>query len=363
MSSTSPLEVQRDAFIERFFGSVSGTFNLVSIYIGDRLGLYRSLFEGGPATIHELANRSHANPRYLREWLEQQAVSGILQVDDERLPADQRRFSLPPAYAESLIDCSSLNYLAPMAQMIVGMMRLLPEVVNAFRTGSGIPYDSYGSDMREGQAAINYPAFANEMHTSWLPAIPDVHARLQSDPPARVADIGCGYGWSSISIARGYPRTQVDGFDLDEPSIEMAKRNAEHSQVADRVNFSVRDASDPSLAGQYDLVTAFECLHDMKNPVGALRMMGNLAGERGSVLVVDEKVGENFSVNGDSLDWLMYGFSILHCLPVGMGDSAPGTGTVMRRGTLESYARQAGFARVEVLPIDNFLFRFYRLHQ
>ena len=362
MDSTLPIEAQRDVFIDRFFNFVSGTFNLASIYIGDRLGLYRALTEGGPAAAKDLADRTHTHPRYIREWLEQQSVAGILQVDDERQDPDQRRYSLPDGHAEPMIDCQSLNYLAPLAQMIFGMTRILPEVVEAYRTGNGVPYSAFGSDMREAQAAINYPAFANEMHTAWLPKIPDVHARLQAAPPARVADIGCGYGWSTISIARGYPLIQVDGFDLDEPSIEMAKRNAIHSQVDDRVNFMVRDASDPALAGQYDLVTAFEALHDMQNPVGALRMMGNLAGGHGTVLIVDEKVGESFSVNGDSMDWLMYGYSILHCLPVGMGDSAPGTGTVMRQSTLENYARAAGFSKVEVLPIENMLFRFYRLH-
>jgi SAM-dependent methyltransferase len=236
-------------------------------------------------------------------------------------------------------------------------------VLDAYRNGGGVPYDAYGLDLREGQAAINYPAFAHHLAGEWLPSLPEVHARLQSDPPALVADIGCGYGWSSIGIAQGYPNVQADGFDLDEPSIARARDNARRNGVSGRVNFHVRDASDPSLTGRYDLVTAFECVHDMSDPASALRSMLSLVGEEGTVLVADERVGERFTAEGNDVEWMMYGWSILHCLPVGMvGPQSAGTGTVMCAGVLEGYAREAGFRRVEILPIDHFFFRFYRLY-
>jgi SAM-dependent methyltransferase len=361
----SPQEItlQRDAFIDRFFSFASGAFNIFAIYIGDRLGLYRDLVEAGPSTAADLAARTHTQPRYIREWLEQQTVAGILQVLDENLPAEDRRFYLPSGHVEPLIHCDSLNYLAPLAQLIAGAVRPLPEILDAYRNGGGVPFSAYGVDLREGQAAINYPAFAHQLASQWLPAMPDVHNRLLSEPPAWVADIGCGFGWSSIAIAKGYPQVFVNGFDLDGPSIERARLNAERNLVADRATFQVRDASDPDLSGQYDLVTAFECLHDMSNPVDALRMMRQLTAEGGTVLVVDERVGDNFSAGGNDIEWMMYGWSILHCLPVGMAEpQASGTGTVMRPETLKGYAAEAGFRSVEVLPIDNFFFRFYRLN-
>jgi ubiquinone/menaquinone biosynthesis C-methylase UbiE len=201
-----------------------------------------------------------------------------------------------------------------------------------------------------------------QLGTEWLPAIPDVHARLQAEPPALVADIGCGLGWSSIGIAQAYPNVQVDGFDLDGPSIEMARDNLAGLGLDGRVNFHERDAGDPSLAGRYDLVTAFECVHDMSDPVSALRTARRLAGEQGAVLVVDERVGDVFTPNGNEVEWMMYGWSVLHCLPVGMAEEpSAATGTVMRTDTLRQYAREAGFREVEVLPIENFFFRFYRL--
>lgn len=299
----------------------------------------------------------------MREWLEQQTVASILEVEDETRDASTRRFRLPPGHIEPLIERDSLNYVAPLAQLITGCVRPIAEVIEAYRNGGGVPFSAYGADLREGQAAINRPAFLHQLSQEWLPAIPDVHTRLQADPPARIADIGCGFGWSSIGIAQGYPKVHVDGFDLDEPSIERARGYAQQAGLTDRVNFQARDAGDPALAGQYDLVTAFECVHDMSNPVDALRTMRRLAGERGTVLIVDERVGDTFTAKGNDVEWMMYGWSILHCLPVGMADPpAVGTGTVMRTDTLRRYAIEAGFRGIEVLPIDNFFFRFYRLN-
>jgi SAM-dependent methyltransferase len=217
--------------------------------------------------------------------------------------------------------------------------------------------------MLEGQGGINRVTFLQDLGQDWLPAIKDVHARLQADPPARVADIGCGVGWSSIGIAQAYPNVQVDGFDLDEPSIDQAQINAQDAGLNGQVNFQARDAGDPALDGKYDLVTAFECVHDMPDPVSVLSAMRRLAGDTGTVLVIDERVGDEFTATGNDVEWMMYGWSVLHCLPVGMAEhpSSVGTGTVMRTSTLKGYATQAGFSAVEVLPIDNYFFRVYRL--
>lgn len=352
---------QRDAFIDRLLQSVSGAFDIFAIYLGDRLGFYHALAESGPLTAPELASKTGAHERYAREWIEQQTISGIL--EDESREAADRRFRLPPGHSEPLVDRDSLNYLAPVARLIAGCVHPLQAVLDAYRTGAGVPYGAYGPDLREGQAAINRPAFLQQLAQEWLPAMADVQARLLASPPARVADIGCGYGWSSIGIARGYPEVYVDGFDLDEPSVEQARANAQGFGLVDRVHFHAHDASDPTLAGRYDLVTAFECVHDMSDPVGVLSTMRRLAGESGTVLVVDERVGDAFSAGGNDVEWMMYGWSILHCLPVGMSEPpAAGTGTVMRADTLRRYAMEAGFRGVEILPIDNFFFRFYRLN-
>jgi 2-polyprenyl-3-methyl-5-hydroxy-6-metoxy-1,4-benzoquinol methylase len=351
-----------DAFIEKILQSTRGAFEMFGMYLGVRLGYYRALAGSGPATAHELAERTATYERYAREWLEQQAVAGILEVDNERADAKARRYLLPESYREVLVDEESLNYMGALPIILAGALRPLEAVVQAYRTGGGVAYADYGADLVKGQEGMNRAMFLKEMGSSWLPKIADVHERLLSDPPARVADVGTGAGWSSIAIAKSYPKARVDGFDLDPSSVEIAMENARRAGVEDRVKFEVRDAADPRLAGRYDLIAAFECIHDMSDPVRALKAMKHLAGPAAAVLVVDERVGESFSTKENDIDWMMYGWSILHCLPVGMADKPSAeTGTVMRPDTLRAYARDAGFDRLEILPVENYFFRFYRL--
>jgi 2-polyprenyl-3-methyl-5-hydroxy-6-metoxy-1,4-benzoquinol methylase len=354
---------KRDQLVERLLKSAGGVFDIYSIYIGDQLGFYRSLAAGGAQTPVALAAATQCHERYIREWLEQQAVTGILEVENPQAEARDRRYNLSPAHAEVLVERESLNYLAPLAQLLVSATRPIESLLRVYRQGGGVPLDEYGGDFREGQGNMNRAAFLYQLGRDWFPAIPEIHTRLQGMPPALVADIGCGVGWSTIGIAQAYPNAQVDGFDLDAPSIELAEANSRQAGMNGRVRFQKRDAADPGLAGRYDLVTAFECVHDMSDPVGALRTMRRLVKTGGSVIIVDERVGDEFTPGGHDIEWMMYGWSVLHCLPVGMSVTpSAATGTVMRKATLESYARQAGFKSVEVLPIDNFFFRFYRLH-
>jgi 2-polyprenyl-3-methyl-5-hydroxy-6-metoxy-1,4-benzoquinol methylase len=204
--------------------------------------------------------------------------------------------------------------------------------------------------------------FVNRLAQEYIPAMADIHARLMSEEPARVADIGMGTGWSSIALAKGYPNIRVDGFDLDERSVQLATENADAEGVSDRVTFHARNAGDVDLAGKYDFALAVECIHDMSNPVSVLEAMRHLVGPGGTVLIVDEGAEDSFTPMGSDSERVLYGFSILHCLPVGMVDQpSAGTGAVMRPETFREYASRAGFQRVEMLPVDNDNFHFYRL--
>ncbi len=365
---TEEQEVQRDAFVERILTAAGGAFDIFTMHIGYRLGLYQALQTAESMTPVQLATHTQTQERYVREWLEQQTVVGILEVENPEATPTRRRFRLSPAHAEVLTDTNSPNYVLPLAPMIAGAVRPIEQLLQAFQNGNGVPYSEYGTDFREGQGAINRVTFLQDLPHEWLPAIPDVHARLQTTPPARVADIGMGAGWSSIGIAQNYPQVIVDGFDLDAPSVELARHNAREMGLNGEVSFHVRDAGDPTLAGQYDLVMALECIHDVADPVAVLSKMRQLAGKDGAVIIADERVGDSFTPTGNDVEWMMYGWSVLHCLPVGLDDGCQGhcsaaTGTVMRTATLRQYAQEAGFRDVEVLPIDNFFFRIYRLHQ
>ena len=362
MSVTGQAPATPDALVERLVGATIAALDLLGVYLGDRLGFYRALADGGPATSGELAERAGAAERYTREWLEQQAVTGILTCENPEAAARERTYRLPDGYEAVLVDPESLTAGAPIVQSFVGCVRPLPQLLEAFRTGGGVPFADYGADLAEGQARSSRPQFRHRLTQEWIAAMPDIHAQLQADPPARVADIGMGLGWSSIAIAQAYPKVAVDGFDLDEASVKAARQNAEAAGVADRVQFHARDAGDPELAGRYDFALAVECVHDMSNPVAVLGAMRRLVGAGGTVLIVDEKVADRFTAPGDDVERYMYGFSILHCLPVGMVEQpSAATGTVMRADTLRRYAEEAGFRAVEVLPVEHRFFRFYRL--
>jgi SAM-dependent methyltransferase len=348
-----------DALVERLFAATLDTLEIASVHLGDRLGFYRALAEGGDATTAELAARTGTVERYAREWLEQQAVAGFLSVDDPHADAGERRYRLPAAYREVFVEEESLKLLTPLATLAIGVCAPMEALVQAYRTGGGVPYEAYG--VHDAVGELNRPQFVKLM-AGWLASIPEVDARLRAQPPARVADVACGTAWSSIAIARAYPAVTVDALDVDADSIEAAHRNVTAAGLAGRVRPAVHDASDPELGGGYDLVTIFEALHDMNHPVEALRAARSSLAEGGNVLVVDERVGERFTAPGDELERFNYGWSVLHCLAVGLLDEASaGTGAVMRPGTVRAYASEAGFGRVEALPIEHDFWRFYRL--
>jgi 2-polyprenyl-3-methyl-5-hydroxy-6-metoxy-1,4-benzoquinol methylase len=359
MASAPAAVERRDALAERLFLNAIGAFDLFSVYLGDRLGLYRALADHGAMTSAELAEAAGIHERYAREWLEHQAASELLDVEGD---ADGRRFSLPPGHDEVLLDETSLNYGAPLARAVLASIRPVDALAEAFRNGGGVPYAAYGDDLHESQAAFTRPLFENQLGKEWLPAVPEIHERLSASEPARVADVACGQGRSSIEIARAYPNAQVDGIDSDRASIEAARKNLEGSGVEGRITFHERNAADAGLAGRYDLVTIFEALHDMSYPVEVLKAARGLLGEGGLVFIGDERTAEEFTAPASEAERLFYGFSVFHCLPVGMvGEGAAGTGTVIRPQTVKDYARQAGFASCEVLPIEHDFWRFYLL--
>jgi len=271
MGREDDLDEKAGAFVGRLFDAGLGGFDLLTVYLGDRLGLYRQLAEKGSGTPDELARRAGIHPRYAREWLEQQAVSGILEVDDTQKPADQRRYSLPAAHAEALTKPDSLFSISPVARALVSATQALPQLLRAFRTGEGVAWSAYGSDMIESQGDFNRPWLVNLFGAEFLPAIPDVHQRLLADPPARVVDVACGVGWAAIAIAKSYPKVNVDGFDPDESSIDEARRLAKESGVDDRVRFEVRDGEDVGKEGPYDLAVVVEAIHDVSRRVHCTR--------------------------------------------------------------------------------------------
>jgi ubiquinone/menaquinone biosynthesis C-methylase UbiE len=345
----------------RLFEASLGAMDIASVYLGERMGLYRALVDAGRATPAEVASRAAIDERYAREWLEQQAATGIVVVDDPGRSAPERRYSLPPGHAEVLLDLDSLASMTPLARAIVASLQALPQVMTAFRTGDGVPWSAYGPDMIEAQGDFNRPWITARLGQEYLPSVPDVHARLLADPPARVVDVACGVGWSSVAMAQAYPNARVDGFDPDPASIDIARDLAREAGVADRVRFEVRDAATIGDQGPYDLAVVIEAIHDLAQPVQVLAGIRQCLAPTGVLIVADERVAESFHAPGDEVERFMYGFSFLVCLPSGRSDEpSAATGTVMRPDTFRRYVAEAGFRHIEVLEqIEHDTLRFY----
>ena len=349
----------QEALTTRLIESATHALELYGIYLGKELGLYAALHAHGPLTPPALATAAGIARRYAREWLEQQAVAGLLQVSGPSQPADERRYSLPPDHVSALVIEDDPSHLAPLAQMVAGIGGTLDRVLEAYRTGGGVAYPHYGGAFRRGQAGINRPAFVSDLVTTWIPSAPDIHEALQSSR-LRVADVGCGVGWSTTAIARAFPNAEVIGFDTDEASVRDGRALAATQGV--QVRFACRDAVSLADEGPFDLVLVLEALHDMSRPREVLATLRGALAQGGSVLVADEKVADHFHAPGDVLERLMYGWSIVHCLPVSLAEQpSAAIGTVIREDTVRGLARAAGFARVDVLPVDAGFFRLYRL--
>lgn len=350
-STDSVFDDEVEAFAEVIFERALGALETVSLYLGDRLGLFSLLAETGPVEPDAFAARAGLDARYAREWLEQQAVAGVIAWEDGR-------FSLPPAHRAVLADPGSLTYLAPLARLAVAAASRTPDLLRAYREGGGVGWAEYGADARDAQGDINRPWFETRLAAA-LETDPQVHSIL-ARPGARLLDVGCGHGWSSIALARAYPQASIVGVDVDAPSVAAARGNAEG---IDSIDFVVADGATLGGDESFDAGFVFEALHDMPHPVEVLSALRRAVRRDGFVIVMDEAVAPAFAPPGDAIQRVMYAYSTLICLPDSM--SSPGsaaTGTVMRASTLEAYALAAGFERIDVLPIEGFsAFRFYIL--
>ncbi|MCK9795321.1 class I SAM-dependent methyltransferase [Isoptericola sp. 4D.3] len=366
-----PAPLDTESFADRLFAATLGAVDVLAVHVGDRLGWYRALAESGPLTSTALAEATGTAERYAREWLEQQAATGVLVAEDPgaspALGADPqdlalaRAYALPAAHAEVLTDASSLSYLAPLARFVGAIGPQLPRLLEAYRDGGGVSWEQLGDDARQAQADVNRPWFEQRLAPT-LAALPAVHEAL-SRPGARVLDVGCGFGWSTLALARAYPRAEVHGIDVDRPSVAAARAAAAEAGLAARTRFHLADAAELTGVEPFDAALAFECVHDMPRPAAVLEAVRRVMRPDGVVVVMDEAVGDEFRAPADDVDRIMYGYSLFVCLPDGLSTSpSAGTGTVMRPATLRRYALEAGYAGIEVLPVDDFgFFRFYLL--
>ncbi|MGP3956960.1 class I SAM-dependent methyltransferase [Nonomuraea sp. 3N208] len=323
-------------FLDRFVTDLAATEAAGSVVIGHRLGLYRALAPG-PATPEQFAERTGCHPRYLTEWLRGQAAGGYVSYDPET-----GRFSLTEEQAFCLADPNGPN--VPAAFLVaLGMLRAEPRITEAFRTGAGVGWHEHDEDVFVGSDAFFRPGYVAELIPHWIPALDGVDEKLTAG--ARVADLGCGLGSSSLLLAEAYPRTTVMGSDYHADSIALARKKAEGARLGDRVSFEVATAQTFTGTG-YDLVTMFDCLHDMGDPLAAARRVREALAPDGTWLLVEpnasDKVEENFTPVGR----LYYSGSTFLCVPNAL--SQPGgyaLGAQAGEAAIREVVAEAGFTR------------------
>ncbi|MEK7397207.1 MAG: class I SAM-dependent methyltransferase [Candidatus Poribacteria bacterium] len=348
-------ERNTDTFVERILGELNAGMSCMSLYIGCRLGLFKALADSKPITIESLSKKTGFNERYMREWLECMAVNEYLDYDEE-----SGCFSLPPEHVPVLVDGDSPYYIAADFGFVSNLSSVIKPLTDAFRSGGGVPFEAYGEDLPEAIGLSTRPLFINDYVDKWIPTMPDIEKRLESG--AIVADIGCGTGWSSITLAKAFPKIQIDAVDIDEKSIELARANVNNAGLDGQIKFHHSAAEDAKLKGPYDLVTSFICVHDMAYPVKVLSKLRKVMAPDGAVLIGDVAASDSLSGNCNLIGRYFYNASVLHCLPQSMVfPNSAATGATMGPEKLRKYVSDAGFSKVDILPIENPFWRFYRL--
>ncbi|MDX6555616.1 MAG: hypothetical protein QOD86_1811 [Miltoncostaeaceae bacterium] len=348
MTTAAPAldQARADAFLSTVLEHTSATTTTVLAAIGDRLGLFADLAEHGPATPAELAGRAAIDPRYAREWLSALASAGYL----EYAPEDGR-YALPPEHVAVLAEERGPHFFGGVHQMLVGMVKPIDLLVEAFRSGGGVPQSAYDEDIWAGMDRFTASWFDHLLLQAWIPGMPRVRALLEAG--AEVADVGCGRGRALIRLAQAFPRSRFVGFDVFAPSVERARAFAAEAGVADRVRFEVHDGA-AGLPGRYDVITTFDVVHDAVDPRGLLRAIRRAVREDGVYVCLDVNCSHRVEENAGPLGSLLYGFSILYCMTTSLAGAGEGLGTC---GFSETVVRDlcaaAGFRGVRLVPLEN----------
>ena len=344
------------AFAGRAFGDMAGMMTALMGVIGERLGLFRVLAAVGPATVDEFAKAASIDSRYARGWLHALVCAGYLTFD-----AKEARFMLPPAHLPLLVNEKNPLFVGGGYQQLAAFIGQVDRLIGAFKTGAGIPQTDYDRVLIAGMDRISSRWFDYQLVQQWLAALPDVVQLLQGK--ARVADIGCGSGRAVIRMAEAFPSSTFTGFDSFAPAIAYARAAAEKAGLAARARFETRDIAD-GLPGSYDLITAFDVLHDFNDPVAGLSSMARALKDGGAVVVLEVAVSEALNDNLGPMGTILHGTALLYGIPVSIANGGEGGGTTsMPPARLEKVAADAGLRVVKRVPVDELWHSVYELRR
>jgi SAM-dependent methyltransferase len=325
-------------FIRKAVGEWGAALGALLTFAGDRLGLFKAMAGAGALTPEELASKTGTHPRMIREWLAAQAAGGIIAYD----PATGR-YTLPEEQAFALTDENSPAYIAGEYQTIAGLFKDEEKIVNAFRTGKGLGWGDHHHYLFQGTERFFKPNYVANLTTSWIPALDGVEAKLKNGG-AKVADVGCGHGVSTILIAKAYPDSKIIGFDYHKPSIEWARREAEKEGLKN-ITFQVADATDYP-GDDYDLVAFFDCFHDMGNPSGAAKhVLQTLRKKNGTWMLVEPFSNDRVEDNLNPVGRAFYSGSALICVPASLNENGPALGAQAGEAKIKEVVTGAGFSK------------------
>ncbi len=339
MSAVEIDEAKLEQFMGQFVGDLGAAITAPLVLIGDKLGLYKAMADSEPVTPEELAERTDCRERYIREWLCQQAASGYVEYD-----AATGTFRLPPEQAMALADEDSPAFIPGAFQLVAATIKDEPQIAERFRSGEGFGWHEHHNDLFAGTERFFRPGYLANLVSSWLPALDGVVEKLESG--ARVADIGCGHGASTILMAKAFPASQFVGSDYHEGSVTAAAAAAERARVADRVRLEVASAKDFG-GGPYDLVCVFDALHDMGDPVGAARHVREQIADDGTWMVVEPFAGDAIEENLNPVGRVFYGGSTMLCTPASLSQEVGlALGAQAGEQRLTQVLNEGGFSRV-----------------
>ena len=324
--------------VGKLVGDLGAAIAGASILLGDRLGIYKAMADGAPVNSAELAKKTGLHERYVREWLSGQAASGYIDYHPEK-----DAFSLSPEQAMAFAEEGSPAFFAGAFDVVQATYLDEPKVAEAFRTGKGVGWHEHSKCLFSGTERFFRPGYNANLVPNWIPALGGVEEKLKAG--ARVADVGCGHGASTIVMAKAYPNSQFFGFDYHVPSIERAKTSAKEAGVGDRITFAQAHAKDFP-AGDYDLVAFFDCLHDMGDPVGAGKHVKETLAKDGTWMIVEPFAHDNLKDNLNPVGRVFYGASTFICTPASLSQEvALGLGAQAGERRLRRVATEAGFTR------------------
>jgi SAM-dependent methyltransferase len=341
MAATEAITVdpsKLEQFVLKAVEEVGATLNAALVVMGDRLGLYRALAGAGELTAIELAERTGTAERYVREWLAAQAAGGYVEYEP-----DGARYKLAPEQEVALTHSDSPAYLPGFFQIALGSVIDSPKIVEAARSGDGFGWHEHVHDVHEGCERFFRPGYNANLIDAWLPALGGVVEKLERG--ARVADVGCGHGASTILMAQAFPRSSFVGYDYHRASLETARRRAQEAGVGERVVFEVATAADYE-DRDYDLITMFDCLHDVGDPVGAARHVLSTLAPDGTWMIVEPAAGDRLEDNLNPVGRAYYGFSTLLCTPASLSQEVGlALGAQAGEARIRDVVIAAGFTR------------------